>query len=264
MPELRVAITGSATGIGAETARILKLRGAHITAFDIIEPSANADRFIRVDLADPASIDAAAAVVEGPFDALLNIAGVPPRPGREANVLAVNWIGMRRFARAMVDKLASGASIVNMGSRAGGRWSENIEQVKACLALPDDADAAAFCRDHVIDATRAYNLSKEAVIVWTMMQTVALIPRALRVNSISPGAVATGILDDFIAAFGEQTTRYFARVGRPGKPEEIAEVAAFLASPQSGWIKGVDLVVEGGMLACLTSEALGLSPSPSA
>ena len=56
---MRVALTGGATGIGAEIAARLKARGDEVTAFDISEPEANIDRWIKTDLSDPASIQAA-------------------------------------------------------------------------------------------------------------------------------------------------------------------------------------------------------------
>ena len=78
--------------------------------------------------------------------------------------------------------------------------------------------------DHEIDATRAYNLSKEAVIVYTISQTERMIQKRFRMNSVSPAAVSTGILDDFTKAFGEKVAKNIARAGRPGHPEEIADI----------------------------------------
>ena len=79
-----------------------------------------------------------------------------------------------------------------------------------------------------------------------------------RINAISPGAVATGILDDFARAFGEVMARNVARAGRAGTPEEIARIAAFLLSPDSHWIKGSDITVDGGMAGFNLSDRLNL------
>jgi len=258
MTTARVVITGAATGIGAETARRLRAAGAHVTALDIAEPSDAIDAYVPVDLGDTAAIDAAVAALDGPFDALCNVAGLPPREGLTAKILAVNFLGLRRLTTAMLDKLSPGASIVNVASVAGMRWRDNLDQVKALMALSDDGDTAAFCETHDIDRVRAYDLSKEAVIVWTMAQTEALITRELRANTVSPAAVATGILDDFKAAFGERAARNIARVGRTGTPEEIAAVIVFLASPASGWLKGIDIRIDGGTVALNMCDALDL------
>ncbi len=256
----RVVITGAATGIGAETTRRLRADGAHVTALDIARPSDTVDAYLPVDLSDIASIDRAVAGLDGPFDALCNIAGLPPRDGLEAQILKVNFLGLRRFTLGVLDRLAPGASIVNVASLAGQRWRENLDQVKSLMALPDDADTAKFCDAHGIDPVRAYDLSKEAVIVWTMAQTEHLIARDLRMTSVSPAAIATGILDDFKAAFGERATKNIARVGRAGTPEEVAAVIVFLTSPSSGWLKGIDVLIDGGTVAVNQCDALELSP----
>ncbi len=253
-----VVVTGAATGIGAETVRQLRAAGAHVTGVDIAAPTGTVDAYVPVDLGDPAAIDRAVAALEGPFDALCNIAGLPPREGLSAPILSVNFLGFRRFTTAMLDRMAPGASIVNVASLAGIRWRENLEQVKALMALPDDANTVGFCETNGIDHVRAYNLSKEAVIVWTMAQTEALIARDLRMNSVSPAAVATGILDDFKTAFGDRTAKNIARVGRTGTPEEIAAVIVFLASPASGWLKGVDIRIDGGTAALNICDTMGL------
>ena len=104
---------------------------------------------------------------------------------------------------------------------------------------------------------RSYDLSKEAVIVWSIAQVEPLIARDIRINTVSPAAVETRILDDFVTAFGERATKMMARTRRSGRPEEVAEVVAFLAGPQSSWVKGVDMPVDGGTSALLSADAIG-------
>lgn len=255
---MKVALTGGATGIGASVAARLKQQGATVFAFDINEPVENVDRWIEVDLGDPVSISNAVQTVDSGFDALINNAGLPPREGLSELILRVNYFGLKHFSTAMLDKLQPGASIVNTASRAGAMWRDNIEQVKALMALEGDSELSGFVARNGIDHVRAYNLSKEAVIVLTMSETERLLKRKIRVNSVSPAAVSTGILDDFKKAFGDRATQAIARAGRPGTTDEIAEVIAFLASPQSGWIKGQDITIDGGMSAMAVAGALGL------
>ncbi len=218
------------------------------------------DRWIQTDLSDPTSIAAALEQVNGPFDALINNAGLPPRDGLTAKVLQVNWFGLMQVLDGMLGKLSDGASIVNTASRAGAFWRDNLEQVKALQTLSHD-DLPAFLAETGIDATRAYNLSKEAVIVMTMARTEEMIARGIRMNSVSPAAVSTGILQDSTRAFGDRVAKNIARVGRPGLPNEVADIIAFLASPQSHWIKGQDIVIDGGMSALAMTDMMGLKPT---
>ena len=255
---MRVALTGGATGIGAAVAAKLQAGGHEVTAFDISEPSAHVDRWVQTDLSDPSSIRTAVAAAHGPYDALINNAGLPPRVGQGEAVLKVNYFGLVSFLDGMLDKMAPGGAIVNTASRAGAMWRENLDQVKALMAAGPD-DVAGFMAAHKIDATRAYNLSKEALIVMTMARTEAMIARDLRMNSVSPAAVSTGILDDFVTAFGEKVGKNIARAGRAAAPSEVADVIVFLASPESHWLKGTDICVDGGMGAMAQTDMLGLN-----
>ncbi len=255
---MRVALTGGATGIGAEVAARLKRDGHEVTAFDVFAPKENVDHWIKTDLSDPASISEALVTAKGPFDALINNAGLPPREGLVELVLNVNFIGFRQFLMGMLDKLAPGAAIVNTASRAGAMWRDNIDEIKALMSLQSPDDLAGFSAERKIDHVRAYNLSKEAVVVMTMAETENLLARGLRMNSVSPAAVSTGILNEFISAFGERVAKNIARAGRPGTPDEVAAVIVFLASPESRWLKGIDIVVDGGMGAMAVSDMVGL------
>ncbi len=252
------AVTGVASGIGAALAALLIARGCRVTGFDVRLPQDAAFPCHAVDLADLGSIQAAMAQASGPFDGLCNNAGVSPRPGQEAAILTINYFAQRAVTRAMLLRLAAGAAIVNMASRAGARWRDNLDQVKRLAAL-DPQDVAAFVRDERIDAARAYNLSKEALIAWTLAESEVMTARGLRINAVCPGAVATGLLSDFAAAFGDAMARNVARAGRPGRPEEIAAVAAFLLGPDSSWLRGAEISPDGGMGAFAASDALGLT-----
>lgn len=255
---MRVALTGGSTGIGASIVQKLSSTNHDVIVFDVSEPAEGASQWIKTDLSDPASIASAIAQADGTFDALINNAGLPPREGLTEMILKVNYYGFRTFLEGFEHKLSAGASIVNTASRAGAMWQQNIQQVKTLMATDIDG-MTSFLADHEIDATRAYNLSKEAVIVYTISQTERMIQKGFRMNSVSPAAVSTGILDDFTKAFGEKVAKNIARAGRPGHPEEIADIILFLTSPQSAWIKGQDITIDGGMSAMGMTDMMGLN-----
>lgn len=252
------AVTGVASGIGAKLAETLKSQGHRVIGFDIRQTDENVDHFIPLDLNDPASIHAAAAAIPCKIDGLCNNAGLPPRTGLETAILHVNFIGTRAFTNAVLAHMAADASIVNMASRAGHGWRDALEQNKRLAALRHSDEVDQFVMDEGIDATRCYNLSKEAMILWTLGVTEAMIARGIRINSLSPGGISTGILGDFQRAFGEKMARNVERAGRPGKPQEIADIAAFVLSPESRWLKGADIAIDGGMGAFNMADKLGL------
>lgn len=253
----KIALTGGSSGIGCAIAQRYLANGDDVIILDVIPPADAAARYIPLDLADAYSITAASAALadEAPFDALLNVAGVPPRGDNAVGCLTINTIGTIAFTTAMMGALADDASVVTIASKAGAFWQQNIDQVKAVLALDMTSDIAAFIDEHDIDATRAYRLSKECLIVWSA-QMAAQNLQKYRFNSISPAAVETAILDNFKTAFGDIVTQNLAKVGRAGSPDEIADAVVFMASPKAQWINGIDLVIDGGMGAAVLAGQL--------
>ena len=252
-------LTGVSNGIGQALASLLKMAGHVVIGLDIARPKDTIDNFIELDLNDQSSIETAVNRVPDAFDGLCNCAGLPPRHGLSEKILSVNFLGTRTLTNFLQPKLNNGASVVNLASRAGHGWREGVDQVKRLAMLDLNADIAQFIENEEISPVRAYDLSKEAIILWTMACSEEYLYRGQRINSISPGAVSTGILEDFKSAFGDRMTRNVQRAGRAGTAKEVAHLAAFLLAPESGWIKGADISIDGGMSAFNTSDALGLS-----
>jgi len=241
---MRIAVTGGISGIGLETVKKFIADGNELVLFDISKPALDVD-YIPLNLASQSMIAEAIAASSGHFDALCHIAGIPPRDDNAVACLQINAIGAFAFINAFIPKLADGAPIISVASRAGMGFENNKAQLDTLIACEMD-DIAAWCETNDIDATTAYRLSKQAMIYWSQQQVAAHIGKH-RFVTVSPAAVDTGILDDFITAFGPVVAANLARVGRPGSPEEIANVIAFLASDESRWINGIDIVIDGGM-----------------
>ena len=77
-------------------------------------------------------------------------------------------------------------------------------------------------------------------------------------NTVSPAAVNTGIIDDFKNAFGPKVAENLARVGRASEAHEVADLILFLSSADSAWIKGADFVIDGGISAVTKAANFGL------
>lgn len=251
----RIVLTGASSGIGAATLRafgqaeqppeVITLDRADLPA----DLRALSTHHIAVDLSDPTSIDAAVAKFDGEIDALCNVAGVPGTAD-PSTVLAVNFLGLRYLTESLVDRIRDGGSIVNVASIAGAQWMTNLTDVHRLIATASFEDGADWVRDQPMDGARAYNFSKEAVLVWTMANCLRWWDRQIRVNSVSPGPVETPILDDFRDSMGhDRIAAAIAAVGRAGRPEDVAPAITFLASRQAPWINGVNIVTDGGLLA---------------
>ena len=244
----QIVVTGAASGIGAASARFLKTQGATVIGVDRNKPAESIDKYIKADLSDPSSISAAVEEMPNGIDALCNIAGLPPTRDRVL-VLKVNFMGLRLFTELMIDKLSDNASIVNMASLAGMGWPEAGPRIRNLIALKNFDGVEAFCEQNNIthDGGRSYFFSKEALIVWTMMNRWTWRDRGIRMNCISPGPVETPILPDFLETLGERAEEDMRVMDRPGRPEDIAPVVAFLCSDWSRWIRGANIPCDGGM-----------------
>ena len=251
-----IAVTGLSSGIGAATARLLQAQGARIVGFDRKRPDFEVEAFHAVDLRDPVAIQSCLAGVEHRFDALCNVAGLPPTADKGA-VLKVNFFGLRHFTEHLVERLADGAPIINVASLAGFAWRSDLERVKAGLATPF-ADADAWIAAQPVEGAPSYHLSKELVIAWTLTACQRWKKRGIRMNSVSPGPVATPILADFIKTLGPRVEADL-KLNRAAEVEEIAPVVAFLCSQEARWMNGADIAVDGGAGAHAWAEMLGLS-----
>ena len=253
-----IVVTGAASGIGAESAKEIKKQGAAVIGVDLNQPQENVDIFVKADLSDPASIESAVNEIPDNIDAICNIAGLPPTRDR-AIVLKVNFLGLRHFTELMIGKLNDNASIVNMASLAGFEWPEAGDQIKALLSLRDFNGVEDFCDKTGItnEGGRPYFFSKEALIVWTMMNRWTWRDRGIRINCISPGPVETPILPDFLETLGERAEEDMRVMDRPGRPEDIAPLVAFLCSDGSRWIRGANIPCDGGMYQHILCEIHG-------
>jgi NAD(P)-dependent dehydrogenase (short-subunit alcohol dehydrogenase family) len=249
----RIVVTGVASGIGRECAKLFRDAGAYVIGFDRHSPDNYVDEFIQVDLLDVLAIDRAVAAFDGGVDALCNIAGVPPT-APPITVVTVNFIALRYFTESMIPKLNDGASIVNLASLAGMGWPDALPSVKRFIETGDFSNVATLCDEESVHADRSYFLSKEALVVWTMKNWNTWRDRGIRINAVSPGPVDTPILGDFIETLGERAEEDMRVMGHAGRPEDIAQVVAFLCSDNSRWVNGANLPVDGGNFAYVQSQ----------
>lgn len=242
-----IVVTGCSSGIGKETARLIKQLGGDVLGVDVNKTDDYVDELYIADMSDRRTLKALIMALPNGIDGIANIAGLPPTAPAE-KVILVNLVGLKFFTENMIPKLNDNASIVNLASLAGFGWPAAIDSIKASEHLEFE-DVEAFMREHNItnDEGRSYFFSKEALIVWAMKERWAWRERGIRMNNVSPGPVDTPILKDFLETLGERAEEDARVMDRPGVPEDIAPVVAFLLSDMTSWIRGTNIPVDGGM-----------------
>jgi len=259
LKDKRIVVTGSSSGIGLETAKLLSQQGADVLGVDVNKNFDYVEEFYRADLSDQRTIDALIDVLPDNIDGLVNSAGLPPtRPAEK--LLAVNLVGLKHLTTNLIPKLADGASIVNLASLAGFGWPEAVDAVKASEQLTFD-NIPQFMQEWNVtnEGGRSYFFTKEALIVWTMQNRWTWRDRGIRINSVSPGPVNTPIIGDFLETLGARAEEDRKVMDRPGEVADIAPVVAFLLSDMTTWIRGTNIPTDGGMSSNILCNMHGLN-----
>ncbi len=255
----RVVVTGAATGVGAALVEVLADQGAaHVTVLDVKSPSGPHDAFVEVDLADEGAVRDALGRIDGPVHALFNNAGVadtqPPR-----TVLSVNYLALRTLSEGLLDRIPEGGAIVNTASTAGGLWATHLDAISGLLDLDVDAGwdtTLQWVDEHLAGlGVPPYFFSKELVQVYTMRSSRPTIRRGVRTNSVCPSPIDTPLLVDFRATMSDKLIDWNISEtnGRPVSPREVATVLAFLGSDAAAYVNGVNLLVDAGFTAAMTT-----------
>jgi 2-hydroxycyclohexanecarboxyl-CoA dehydrogenase len=235
----RALVTGGARGIGAAIAARLAAEGAEVVIGDIDEDGAAkvaaeiGAEAGRLDVADGDSV-AALVAERGPFAILVNNAGLDEfafftetDPGLWDRVLGVNLVGVLACTHAALPAMqqAGYGRIVNIASEAGRVGSKG---------------------------SAVYSAAKGGVIAFTKTIARENARFGINANAIAPGPIDTPLLRAATALgdLGEriiETMKGATQLRRLGEPEEVAAVAAFLASDEASYVTGETLGVSGGL-----------------
>lgn len=244
----RAVVTGAASGIGRATAERLAGLGATVVLADIAETgleettgavtgAGGTAHAVPTDVSDEAAVgrlaDAAVRAMGG-VDVVVNVAGLQRSAAVDETTeeawdqhLAVNAKSCFLTAKHLVPHLrnGTGASFVTVAS---------IAAVKGIPGLT------------------AYAASKGAVVSFTRALAIEVAPAGIRANCLCPGWVDTPFNDPVVAFMGgrqehEKMVATSVPLGRQGRPPEIAETIAFLASSSSAYLTGQAIVVDGGI-----------------
>ncbi|MGR3932189.1 SDR family NAD(P)-dependent oxidoreductase [Streptomyces sp. BRA346] len=239
-------ISGATGGIGAATAQLFAREGARLVLTDVareplralaqrIEEAGAEVATATLDVSSAREWDAAITTVRerfGRLDVLVNLAGIVDWPGIEDTdeeawdrVIDVNqkgsWLGMK--AAMPLLRATGNASVINTSSVLGIVGS---------------------------GAAAAYTASKGAVRLLSKTAAVEYARRGVRVNSVHPGVIATPMIQDILDEEGdEQPDIVRTPMRRAGRADEVASAVLFLASDESSFVTGSELVVDGGLTA---------------
>ncbi|MFE7270396.1 SDR family oxidoreductase [Streptomyces sp. NPDC057623] len=194
----------------------------------------------------------------GDVTEIVHTAGLSPAQAPVAAILAVDLLGVALTLEEFGRVVAHGGAGVVLSSMAGHLTPPlDAEQERALAHTPADELLDLPFLTQVASGAVGYGLAKRANHLRVQAAAVAWGRRGARINSISPGVISTPMGQQELA--GDSGTAMRAMVdasaaGRLGTPADIAAAAAFLLGPDSAFISGTDLLVDGGVVAALHTD----------
>jgi NAD(P)-dependent dehydrogenase (short-subunit alcohol dehydrogenase family) len=232
-------ISGTASGIGAESARLFTEEGATVVGIDLDAEGAQGALTIAADVSDEDQVREAMTEARercGRIDVLMNNAGINPADdGSVTETSLASWQRVQDVNLRSVF-LCCKHGIPHLVEGGGG----SVVNVASFVATVGAAVSQI-----------SYTASKGAVLSLSRELGVEFADRGIRVNALCPGPVNTPLLKELFAKDPERAAKRLVHIpmGRFGEPEEIAKAALFLASDDSSFVTATTFLVDGGLSA---------------
>jgi NAD(P)-dependent dehydrogenase (short-subunit alcohol dehydrogenase family) len=232
-------ITGTASGIGAESARLFAEQGARVVGIDLDKSNAEGETTIEADVSDEAQVAEAYKWIGdelGRIDVLMNNAGINPTD--DGSVLETELEAWQRVQDVNLRSvfLCCKHGIPHLIEAGGG----SVINVASFVATMGAAVSQI-----------SYTASKGAVLALSRELGVEFADRGVRVNALCPGPVNTPLLKELFSKDPERAAKRLVHIpmGRFGEPDEIAKAALFLASDDASFVTASAFLVDGGLSA---------------
>ena len=220
----------------------------------------------QVDVAQRVSVRALAdfAATLGPVMQVINAAGLSPNMAPPEQVLSVDLYGTALVFEEFERVIARGGAGLVVASMAGHMGDALPAQHEHALSFTpaDELLALPFLSPEAVpNSMIAYVIAKRANALRARGAAIGWGARGARVNSISPGVVATPLAQHELASpsgDGYRAMIAASAAGRMAPPEEVAIAAGFLLGPDAGFVTGSDLLIDGGVIAAMQAGKIGL------
>ena len=250
-----IAVTGSASGIGAATRARLEAAGDRVIGIDLH------DAELIADLADPSGRVAAIAGVRQragqQLDGLVVCAGVGPHVEPWSTIVSLNYFGAQVLLAGLRELLAAAQPSAAGAVSSNSTTLPGVETplVPACLAgAEEEARRIAL----TLDGHRAYAGAKLALSRWVRRQAPAAewAGAGIHLNAVAAGAVRTPLLEGGLEhpVFGDAIRSFPIPTGGFGSPDDIAAAIVFLLSPEASFCCGSIFFVDGGTDALIRPD----------
>jgi NAD(P)-dependent dehydrogenase (short-subunit alcohol dehydrogenase family) len=248
-----VAVTGSASGIGAAVRARLQAAGTRVIGVDLHDAEVIADLAHAEGRAT--AIASISARCGGRLDGLVACAGVGPHTEPWSTIVSLNYFGAQALFDGLREALAAGdrSAAVAVSSNAAIVPGADTALVGACLA-GTEAEAGRLAL--WLGRQAAYGGSKLALARWVRRTAPSWAAAGVRLNAVAPGAVATPLLQGTLdhPELGPAVRAFPIPQGRFGTPEDVAAAIVFLLSPDAAFCCGSVLFVDGGTDAVLRGD----------
>ena len=245
------AITGGASGIGAGIVDRLQQDGHQVIVVDLHNADIEAD--LSTDQGRQQAIAGIKALAPDGLDGFIPCAGVGVNVKPVSLISRINYFGALATLEGLKDHVAKRNGAMVLISSISATMSQNGAYVEALLAGNEEQAVALI--DGLAEGNEAYAGGKRALTRWMRQHSADYLAAGVRLNAIAPGYIATPLNEKIEAdPTLRKVNQAFAAsipVGRPGQPEDIAHAAAFLLDPNSSFIAGTVLFLDGGHDALL-------------